>query len=88
MECFVDIAAFPDSINDLPDVSGDLRTPNKLVDGVCDTMYGRHMWLAPVLPDITNSVFVIFDEPQSISLVKIWNYTKTQSRGVKELAVS
>lgn len=45
-----DIAAFPDSVNVLDNVSGDVRTPDKLIDGVCDTHDGRHMWLAPVLP--------------------------------------
>lgn len=85
---YLDIAAFPDSVNALPDIGGDLRTPDKLVDGVCDTQDGRHMWLAPILPNIINSVFVVFDEPRTISRVQLWNYGKTQNRGVKELAVS
>ena len=45
-----DVAAYPDSVNVLSDVSGDIRTPDKLVDGVNDTYDGRHMWLAPILP--------------------------------------
>lgn len=47
-----DIAAFPDSVNVLDNVSGDVRTPDKLIDGVNDTQDGRHMWLAPVLPGL------------------------------------
>ncbi|NXC14405.1 K0556 protein, partial [Corythaeola cristata] len=46
------IAAFPDSVNILEDVSGDIRTPDKLIDRVNDTTDGRHMWLAPVLPGL------------------------------------
>lgn len=48
--CAPDIAAFPDSVNVLDNVSGDVRTPDKLIDGVNSTNDGRHMWLAPVLP--------------------------------------
>nr|CAD7258594.1 unnamed protein product [Timema shepardi] len=44
------IGAYPDSVNILEGVSDDVRTPEKLVDGVNDTLDGRHMWLAPILP--------------------------------------
>lgn len=52
-----DIAAFPDSVNVLDNVSGDVRTPDKLIDGVNGTNDGRHMWLAPVLPGQVSAVF-------------------------------
>jgi hypothetical protein len=45
---FQDIGAFPHSVNSLENVCSDVRTPDKLVDGVNDTYDGRHMWLAPV----------------------------------------
>lgn len=47
-----DIAAFPDSVNVLDNVSGDVRTPDKLIDGVNCTYDGRCMWLSPVLPGL------------------------------------
>lgn len=50
-----DIAAFPDSVNSLEGVCGDVRTPDKLIDQVNDTNDGRHMWLAPILPGLVGS---------------------------------
>lgn len=60
-----DIAAFPDSVNSLEGVCGDVRTPDKLIDQVNDTSDGRHMWLAPILPGLVGS------RGDSVSLVLV-----------------
>ncbi|CAD5207049.1 unnamed protein product [Bursaphelenchus okinawaensis] len=82
------LAAFPESVNILPAVERDPRTSEKLIDGVNDTTKPQHMWLTPALPNSYARVFVIFDTPTYVSRIRIFNYRKTPTRGVRHVAIS
>ena len=60
-------------MNVLDGVQDDIRTPDKLVDGVNDTMDGGHMWLAPILPGMV-SFYV------TVSLFKLLSIVLQKSR--------
>ncbi|CAL8100551.1 unnamed protein product [Calicophoron daubneyi] len=69
-------------------VRADVRTADKLVDGYTSgPELSRHCWLAPILPNQSNRIFIIFNEPITSSALKLWNYSRTPERGVREMAV-
>jgi len=82
-----EITAFPSSVNILGPTVADVRTPDKLVDGINNCNSGQHCWLAPFLPGQINFVYIVFDRPVTVSNVHIWNYSKSPLRGAKNFTL-
>lgn len=73
------------SVRNLPNMEHDIRTEDNLLHGAPGAS-GR-MWLAPLKRTPPNSVELVFDEPTTISCMHIWNYSRTPSRGARDIEI-
>jgi len=94
------VMVHPPGINRLPGMASDVRTLDKLFNGNNHTYDDLNMWLAPFKFTRSaaaansqsqtsdkrepNFISIMFDQPTCISAVRLWNYSKTASRGVHE----
>eukprot|EP00050_Salpingoeca_kvevrii_P000601 m.152057 g.152057 ORF g.152057 m.152057 type:complete len:806 (+) comp10159_c3_seq3:2678-5095(+) len=84
------IAADPADLNVLADYKNDPRTAAKLLDGVNRTCDQLHMWLAPFCPGTDHFVYLDFDRPQTIAMIRIWNYNESRIhsyRGARQVTM-
>ena len=90
------VVARPGSVREVAEMSDDVRTPDKLVDGVNNTRDDRHMWLAPFQTPGAyfnlnggqpNEIHIIFEKKVVFGYIRIWNYGKTPTRAAKEIGI-
>jgi hypothetical protein len=65
----------------------DVRVLRNLIDGVNCTFDARHMWLTTFAPFQPATVYLFFDQPITLSALKLYNYSRTPSRGVQNMLV-
>ena len=84
------VIAEPAGLKVLPEYLDDIRTADKLVDGVYWTCDDSHGWLAPFTPNSPHYLEFYFPKKLELSLIRIWNFNKSRIhslRGVKSLKI-
>lgn len=85
------ITADPADINVLPEYGNDPRVVTNLIDGVNKTRDDIHMWLAPFTSGQNHFIYMTFEHPVQIAMIRIWNYNKNRihsARGAKDADIT
>ncbi|RLO11863.1 hypothetical protein DYB28_011135, partial [Aphanomyces astaci] len=84
------VAALPTGLADVQ-VKQDIRVVQNLFQGINNTWDAAEAWLAPLASSLGqcdgNVVFAMFDTPVTVSMIKIYNYSKTPDRGAREIEI-
>ena len=81
------IHAIPADINVLAGVANDPRRVSNLLDGNNAAADDYHCWLAPFVPDTPAVINLAYDKPITLGALRLWNYSKTPVRGVRQLQI-
>ena len=87
---YADVQGEPHGLSTLG-YDGDVRTPDKLIDGVNNTTDEEHMWLFPFTPGSRHELSIDLRSTKSIKGLRVWNYNKSYdsalSRGAKHVTI-
>lgn len=72
------IYADPADLNVLREYSDDPRTVDNLVDGHNHTCDELHAWLAPFRRGQDHLIFLEFDTPVTVAMIRLWNYNSSR----------
>ena len=76
--CVYQIYADPADLNVLREYSDDPRTVDNLVDGHNHTCDELHAWLAPFRRGQDHLIFLEFDTPVTVAMIRLWNYNSSR----------
>ena len=86
----IEVEASPVGLKVDPAYNDDIRTCEKLVDGVYWTCDDSHSWLAPYNSSRPSLIKFDLKKVHELSLIRIWNYNKSRihsSRGAKNIQI-
>ncbi|CAF4364398.1 unnamed protein product, partial [Adineta steineri] len=76
------ITADPADINILPEYGNDPRVVTNLIDGVNKTRDDVHMWLAPFTAGRNHFIYITFEHPVEIAMIRIWVRNKALKKKI------
>lgn len=84
------VSAAPDSVNELPGIVDDPRTPDKLFDGIHMTCDDLHAWLTPFTAGQRHTISIDLGDTATLGCLRFWNLNKSRvhaSRGARLVEV-